>query len=68
MKYRWLGKSGLQVSELCLGAMTLEQLKDNIGSVGWELTSEELETLDKVSRLEWGYPYQFQRESERIRT
>lgn len=39
------------------GARTLEQLKDNLGSVGWELTSEELETLDKVSRLEWGYPY-----------
>ena len=45
-----------------IGARTLKQLKDNLGSVGWELTSEELEALDKVSRLEEGYPYRFIRQ------
>ena len=48
-----------------IGARTPEQLKDNLGSVGWELTSEELEALDKVSRLEVGYPYRFIRQSGR---
>jgi len=42
-----------------IGARTLEQLEDNLGSAGWELTSEELEALDRVSRLEEGYPYRF---------
>ncbi len=48
-----------------IGARTPEQLKDNLGSVGWGLTSEELEALDKVSRLEEGYPYRFIRQSGR---
>ncbi len=42
-----------------IGARTREQLKDNLGSVGWELTSEELKALDEVSRLEESYPYRF---------
>ena len=45
-----------------IGARTLKQLKDNLGSVGWELTSEELVALDKASRLEESYPYRFLRE------
>lgn len=48
-----------------IGARTPEQLKDNLGSVGWGLTSEELEALDKVSRLEEGYPYRFIRQMGR---
>jgi len=48
-----------------IGARTPEQLKDNLGSVGWELTSEELEALDKVSKLEEGYPYRFIRQMGR---
>lgn len=48
-----------------IGARTLKQLKDNLGSVGWGLTSEELEALDKASRLEEGYPYRFIRQSGR---
>ncbi|NQS89481.1 aldo/keto reductase [Patescibacteria group bacterium] len=48
-----------------IGARTLEQLKDNLGSVGWELTLEQLEVLDEVSRLKKGYPYQFIRQAGR---
>jgi len=32
-----------------IAARTLEQLKDNLGLVGWEPTAEELEALDKVN-------------------
>ena len=42
-----------------LGASTLEQLEDNLGCVGWELTPEELGLLDQASALEDAYPYQF---------
>jgi aryl-alcohol dehydrogenase-like predicted oxidoreductase len=47
------------VTSPIIGARTLEQLEDNLGSVGWDLTSEELKSLDKVSRLEESYPYRF---------
>jgi len=47
------------ITSAIIGARTLEQLEDNLGSVGWDLTSEELEALDRVSRLEEGYPYRF---------
>lgn len=42
-----------------LGARTLEQLEDNLGCVGWNLTDEELKRLDQVSALEDTYPYHF---------
>lgn len=48
-----------------IGARTLEQSKDNLGSVGWELNQEELEALDEVSKLEEGYPYHFIRQMGR---
>lgn len=50
------------VTSPIIGVRTVDQLKDNLGSVGWELTSEELEALDKVSKLEEGYPYRFIKE------
>jgi aryl-alcohol dehydrogenase-like predicted oxidoreductase len=40
-----------------IGARTPEQLADNLGAVGWELTADELERLDAVSAIEGGYPY-----------
>jgi len=40
-----------------IGARTPEQLADNLGAVGWELTADELESLDAVSAIEGGYPY-----------
>lgn len=47
------------VTSPIIGARTMEQLKDNLGSIGWKLTREERETLDRVSRLEEAYPYRF---------
>jgi aryl-alcohol dehydrogenase-like predicted oxidoreductase len=45
-----------------IGARTPEQLEDNLGAVGWELTDEELARLDQVSAVEEGYPYRMMRE------
>jgi aryl-alcohol dehydrogenase-like predicted oxidoreductase len=42
-----------------LGARAMEQLEDNLGCVGWQLTAEELEALDQASALEDAYPYQY---------
>ncbi len=41
------------------GARTLEQLDENLGSVGWELGAEEVEILDAASRVPLPYPYRF---------
>jgi aryl-alcohol dehydrogenase-like predicted oxidoreductase len=41
------------------GARTLEQLEENIGSVGWELTKEEIDLLDSASAVPLPYPYRF---------
>lgn len=40
-----------------VGARTPEQLADNLGAVGWELTAEELHNLDEASAIREGYPY-----------
>jgi aryl-alcohol dehydrogenase-like predicted oxidoreductase len=40
-----------------VGARTPEQLTDNLGATGWELTGEELSQLDAASATEEGYPY-----------
>lgn len=57
----WL-KAQSEVTAPILGARTQEQLEDNLGCLGWELTLEELRLLDQVSALEDAYPYQFIRD------
>jgi aryl-alcohol dehydrogenase-like predicted oxidoreductase len=42
-----------------LGARTKEQLEDNLAILDWELTEEQLERLDEVSRIELGFPHGF---------
>jgi aryl-alcohol dehydrogenase-like predicted oxidoreductase len=44
------------VSSVIIGANTPQQLTDNLNSVKIELTPEELQTLDEVSRLAPEYP------------
>ena len=41
------------------GARTLEQLAENLGSVGWELDEEEAAILEAASRVPLPYPYCF---------
>lgn len=45
------------VANVIIGARNEEQLKDNLGSVGWNLTKEQVAKLDKVSQKTLPYPY-----------
>ncbi len=41
------------------GARTLDQLEQNLGSVGWSLSSEEMTMLDEASAIPLPSPYNF---------
>jgi len=41
------------------GASTLEQVEDNLGSVGWALTAEEIVQLNTASDVPLPSPYNF---------
>ncbi len=45
------------VSTLIIGARNEEQLKQNLGALGWELSADQLDRLDRVSRPALPYPY-----------
>lgn len=45
------------VSSVIIGARNEEQLKQNLGAVGWSLTSEQVARLDKASAVQRIYPY-----------
>ena len=49
------------VSTLVIGARNEEQLRQNIGAVGWNLTSEQVARLDAASAVTPIYPYWHQR-------
>ena len=49
------------VSSVILGARNEEQLKQNLGAVGWNLTAEQVAKLDKASAVIPVYPYWHQR-------
>ena len=52
------------VSTLIIGARNEEQLKQNLGAVGWELTKEQIAKLDAASEVPLVYPYWHQRQFE----
>lgn len=45
------------VANIIIGARNEEQLKQNLGAVGWNLTTEQVTRLDKASRRTKIYPY-----------
>ncbi|HWK39136.1 MAG TPA: aldo/keto reductase [Hyphomicrobium sp.] len=49
------------VSSVIVGARNEEQLKQNLGAVGWNLTAEQVAKLDKASEVQLTYPYWHQR-------
>ena len=49
------------VSTLIIGARTEEQLRDNLGAIGWGLTADQIAALDRASALTPIYPYWHQR-------
>jgi aryl-alcohol dehydrogenase-like predicted oxidoreductase len=49
------------VASIIIGARNEEQLKQNLGAVGWNLTAEQVARLDKASEIPTIYPYWHQR-------
>jgi aryl-alcohol dehydrogenase-like predicted oxidoreductase len=49
------------VSTVVVGARNEEQLKQNLGAVGWNLTAEQVAKLDAASDVTPAYPYWHQR-------
>jgi aryl-alcohol dehydrogenase-like predicted oxidoreductase len=49
------------VSTLIIGARNEEQLRQNLGAIGWSLTPEQIQKLDAASALTPAYPYWHQR-------
>jgi aryl-alcohol dehydrogenase-like predicted oxidoreductase len=50
------------VANVIIGARNEEQLRQNLGAVGWNLTAEQVAKLDEASALRAIYPYFHQRE------
>jgi len=50
------------VSNIVIGARNEEQLKQNLGAIGWNLTTEQITILDKASHKTPIYPYWHQRD------
>jgi diketogulonate reductase-like aldo/keto reductase len=44
-------------STVIIGAREEAQLKENIGSVGWSLTPDQIARLDKAGETRLAYPY-----------
>ena len=53
--------SGRPSSTVIIGARNEEQLRQNLGAVGWNLTAEQVAKLDAASAVPLAYPYWHQR-------
>jgi aryl-alcohol dehydrogenase-like predicted oxidoreductase len=49
------------VSTVIIGARNEEQLKQNLGAVGWTLTTDQMQRLNAASEVTPAYPYWHQR-------
>jgi aryl-alcohol dehydrogenase-like predicted oxidoreductase len=49
------------ISTVIVGARTEEQLRQNLGAVGWKLSAEQIAKLDGASAVNPAYPYWHQR-------
>ena len=55
----WIRNQGKGLTLPIIGARTVEQLKDNLGALELTLSKEHLERLDKVSKVDLGFPHDF---------
>ena len=53
------------VANVIIGARNEEQLRQNLGAVGWNLTPEQVARLDAASKTSLAYPYWHQSSFER---
>ncbi len=49
------------VATVIIGARDEVQLKENLGSVGWDLTPDQVSRLNAATEVAWPYPYWHQR-------
>jgi aryl-alcohol dehydrogenase-like predicted oxidoreductase len=49
------------VANVIIGARDEQQLRDNLGAVGWNLTPQQVAQLDEASAVTLAYPYWHQR-------
>jgi len=49
------------VSSVIIGARNEEQLRQNLGAVGWNLTPDQVARLEKASTVTLPYPYWHQK-------
>jgi len=49
------------VASVIIGARNEEQLRQNLGAVGWKLSAEQIAKLDAASTVPLPYPYWHQR-------
>lgn len=56
------------VDNIIIGARNEDQLKQNLGAVGWNLTTEQVKRLDEISETPCIYPYWHQRLSPHLNT
>ncbi len=50
------------VATVVIGARDEKQLTDNLGAIGWNLTAEQVKTLDRASKVTPAYPYWHQKQ------
>jgi aryl-alcohol dehydrogenase (NADP+) len=50
------------VANIVIGARNEQQLRQNLGAIGWNLTREQIAKLDAVSEITSIYPYWHQRQ------
>ncbi|MES2276684.1 MAG: aldo/keto reductase [Bacteroidota bacterium] len=54
------------VANLVIGARNEEQLKQNLGAIGWNLTTDQIKKLDAASNTDPVYPYWHQRQNLKL--
>lgn len=54
------------VSTIIVGARNEDQLKQNFGAVGWNLTTDQIKKLDGASDIPTIYPYWHQRQNTKL--
>ncbi len=49
MDYIQFGSTGLKVSRLAFGMALIEQTDENLGALGWNLSEDQLDRLNRLS-------------------
>lgn len=62
----WLLRNPAVTSPI-IGARNLEQLKENLGSTGWQLSKEQIDAINRTSELEVTYPYDQRAQEQQTR-